>query len=122
MDAKSQKSGAVDTNHHQHQQHQQLCHLLALSGLPTKEELFSVNLCGPRNWRDSMQQHKLDLSLLPCSLWNRRLVAHEPGTMLSLPLILEPSVASVAPRVDVSFKKLITFRIFHSGKAQKACC
>jgi len=24
----------------------QLCHLLALSGLPTKEELFSVNLCG----------------------------------------------------------------------------
>jgi hypothetical protein len=32
---------------------QNLCHVLALSGVPTKEELFSVNICGPNFYQDN---------------------------------------------------------------------
>jgi hypothetical protein len=36
---------------------QNLCHVLALSGVPTKEELFSVNICGSNFYQDNPNAH-----------------------------------------------------------------
>jgi hypothetical protein len=56
-----------------------LCHLLALSGMPTKEELFSVNLCG-RRFGDITGLETISMSAIYESIESAPLLLMEPSS------------------------------------------
>jgi hypothetical protein len=56
-----------------------LCHLLALSGMPTKEELFSVNLCG-RRFADISGMETTSMSSISESIESAPLLLMEPSS------------------------------------------